>query len=537
MTDVVARVIGLRLGERLGQPVVVENRPGAATIVGAEQVAGASADGYTLLAATNTTLTINPWLYPKLHYDPARSFAPIALIATAPSVIVVNPALPAKTMDELVQLSRARPGSLSYASYGNGSTAHLAGEMLKARAGIDILTRVLAGPWCTQNLADLGAEVIKVERPDAGDETRGWGPPWMPDEAGQARRDSTYYASTNRGKQSITVDFNGGEGQEIIRRMAATCDVLVENYKVGTLARYGLGYEDLREANPGLVYCSVTGYGQTGPYRHRPGYDFVFQGMSGLMSLTGAPDDPLNEGAGGGPQKFGVAVADMATGLYASLAITAALAWRERSGLGQHIDMALLDCALALGSNQAVGYLASGKVPRRYGNAHPNAVPYQVFASLDGKLIVAVGNDGQFAAYCKAIGRPELAADARFAKVSGRLVNRDALLPQLADIMRTDTTEAWLARLEAAGVPCGPINDFAQAFADPQVRHRGIQVELPLSSGGTCPAIASPMRFSATPLTHHRGPPVLGEHTDAVLGESLGMAPEELARLRAAGVI
>ncbi|MDF3885603.1 CaiB/BaiF CoA transferase family protein [Cupriavidus basilensis] len=399
------------------------------------------------------------------------------------------------------------------------------------------LTRVLAGPWCTQNLADLGAEVIKVERPGAGDETRGWGPPWMPVEAGQERQDSTYYASTNRGKKSVTVDFATSEGQEIVRRMAATCDVLVENYKVGTLARFGLSYEDLRAANPGLIYCSVTGYGQTGPYRHRPGYDFVFQGMSGLMSLTGEPDDACGECEGGGPQKFGVAVADMTTGLYASLAITAALAWRERSGLGQHIDMALLDCALALGSNQAVGYLASGKVPRRYGNAHPNAVPYQVFATQDGKLIVAVGNDGLFTSYCEAIGRPDLAADARFAKVSGRLVNRDALLPLLADIMRADTTAAWRARLEAAGVPCGPINDFAQAFDDPQVRHRGIRVDLPLSTGGTCPAIASPMRFSATPLDCQSGPPVLGEHTEAVLGDSLGMAPEDLIRLRAAGVI
>ncbi|MGO4330060.1 CaiB/BaiF CoA transferase family protein [Cupriavidus sp. 2TAF22] len=399
------------------------------------------------------------------------------------------------------------------------------------------LTRVLAGPWCTQNLADLGAEVIKVERPGEGDETRGWGPPWIPAGAGQERRDSTYYASANRGKKSVTVDFSSPEGQAVVRRLVATCDVLVENYKVGTLARYGLGYEDLRADHPALVYCSVTGYGQTGPYRHRPGYDFVFQGMSGLMSLTGAPDEACGHCEGGGPQKFGVAVADLATGLYASLAITAALAWRERGGLGQHIDMALLDCALALGSNQAVGYLTTGKVPRRYGNAHPNAAPYQVFSSSDGKLIVAVGNDSQFAAYCAVLGRPELAADDRFARVSGRLVNREVLLPLLAGVMRTDTTAAWLARLEAAGVPCGPINDFAQAYDDPQVRERGVRVDLPLAFGGTCPSVASPMRFSATPLDHRVGPPMLGEHTDAVLAECLGMGAHELARLRGAGVI
>ncbi len=395
------------------------------------------------------------------------------------------------------------------------------------------LTRVLAGPWCTQNLADLGAEVIKVERPGNGDETRGWGPPWLPDAAGEDGDDSGYYASTNRGKKSITVDLATSEGQAIIRRLAAESDVLVENYKVGTLARYGLGYEDLRELNPKLVYCSITGFGQTGPYRHRPGYDFVFQGMGGLMSITGERDDL----PGGGPQKVGIAVADITTGMYSSLAITAALAWRERSGQGQHIDMALLDCILAFGSNQAVNYLVSGKLPRRFGNAHPNAVPYQVFDSQDGQLVVAVGNDGQFAAYCEAIGRPELAVDDRFAKVTGRLVNRDVLLPMLTEIMRTDTAAAWLERLESAGVPCGPINDFSQTFADPQVRERGIRVDLPLSGGGTCPAIASPMRFSASPLDHRVGPPVLGEHTDAVLGEYLGMDASELASLRASGVI
>ncbi|HEY9275293.1 CaiB/BaiF CoA-transferase family protein [Achromobacter sp.] len=395
------------------------------------------------------------------------------------------------------------------------------------------LTRVLAGPWCTQNLADLGADVTKIERPGAGDDTRGWGPPWMPDADGQPREDSGYYASTNRGKKSVTVDISTAEGQDIIRRLAADSDVLVENYKVGTLARYGLGYEDLRADNPALVYCSITGFGQTGPYRHRPGYDFIFQGMGGLMSVTGEADGL----PGAGPQKVGVAVADITTGMYASLAIAAALAWRERSGQGQHIDMALLDCVLAFGSNPAVNYLVSGKTPRRYGNAHANAVPYQVFDTQDGRLIVAVGNDSQFAAYCQEIQRPDLAQDPRYAKVSGRLTHRDTLLPLLAEIMATDTSAAWQGRLEGAGVPCGPINSFAETFTDPQVVHRGLRVDLPLSTGGTCPGIASPMRFSATPLDHRAGPPVLGEHTREVLAQRLGLSDAALTELRAAGVI
>ncbi|WP_454694880.1 CaiB/BaiF CoA transferase family protein [Achromobacter aegrifaciens] len=395
------------------------------------------------------------------------------------------------------------------------------------------LTRVLAGPWCTQNLADLGADVTKIERPGAGDDTRGWGPPWMPDADGQPREDSGYYASTNRGKKSVTVDISTPEGQDIIRGLAADSDVLVENYKVGTLARYGLGYEDLRADNPALVYCSITGFGQTGPYRHRPGYDFIFQGMGGLMSVTGEADGL----PGAGPQKVGVAVADITTGMYASLAIAAALAWRERSGQGQHIDMALLDCVLAFGSNPAVNYLVSGKTPRRYGNAHANAVPYQVFDTQDGRLIVAVGNDSQFAAYCQEIQRPDLAQDPRYAKVSGRLTHRDTLLPLLAEIMATDTSAAWQGRLEGAGVPCGPINSFAETFTDPQVVHRGLRVDLPLSTGGTCPGIASPMRFSATPLDHRAGPPVLGEHTREVLAQRLGLSDAALTELRAAGVI
>ena len=322
------------------------------------------------------------------------------------------------------------------------------------------MTRVLAGPWCTQNLADLGAEVIKVERPRLGDETRGWGPPWMPAADGE-RRDSAYFGSANRGKKSVTIDFTTAQGQALVKDLVRQCDVLVENYKAGTLARYGLGYEDLKAIHPGLVYCSVTGFGHTGPYSHKPGYDFVFQAMSGLMSITGERDDL----PGGGPQKVGIAVADITTGMYATVAVMAALLWREGSGQGQHLDMALLDCAMAFNSNQAVNYMASGKLPRRYGNAHSNAVPYQVFDTRDGQIVVAVGNDALFAAYCQAIGRPDLGADARFAKVSGRLQNRDALLPELCRAMAGQASAEWLARLDAAGVPCAPINDFEQATA------------------------------------------------------------------------
>ena len=394
------------------------------------------------------------------------------------------------------------------------------------------MTRVLAGPWATQNLADMGAEVIKVERPRVGDETRGWGPPWLP--AGDLpRRDSAYFGSTNRGKQSITVDFTTPQGRDLLHELVKQCDVFVENYKFGTLARYGLGWDDLKAINPKLVYCSVTGFGQTGPYRHKPGYDFVFQAMSGLMSVTGERDDL----PGGGPQKVGIAVADITTGMYATVAITSALLWRERSGEGQHLDIALLDCAMAFNSNQAVNYLASGQLPKRYGNAHSNAVPYQVFDTQDGQIVIAVGNDGLFAAYCEALGRPDLATDERFAKVSGRIQNRELLLPELASIMASQTSEHWMLHLDLAGVPCAPINDFEQAFADPQVKARNIQVNIPVAGGTHFQAVASPLRFSATPLDFEQGPPQLGEHTAQVLQTHLGLDAQQQAALRSAGII
>lgn len=395
------------------------------------------------------------------------------------------------------------------------------------------MTRVLAGPWCTQNLADLGAEVIKVERPNIGDETRGWGPPWIPTAIDSERHDSAYFGSTNRGKKSVTIDYTTAQGQALIKELAKQCDVLVENYKVGTLARYGLGYDDLKAINPALVYCSVTGFGQTGPYSHKPGYDFVFQAMSGLMSITGERDDL----PGGGPQKVGIAVADITTGMYATVAVTSALLWRESSGQGQHLDIALLDCAMAFNSNQAVNYMASGKLPSRYGNAHSNAVPYQVFDTQDGQIVVAVGNDSLYAAYCQAIGRADLSADKQFSKVSGRIQNRNILLPELARIMAKHTSAVWLERLDAAGVPCAPINDFEEAMADPQVKARGIETTITMNDGAQFRTIASPLRFSETPVEYPVGPPTLGEHTSDVLRQHLGLDTEQQTALRQAGVI
>ena len=394
------------------------------------------------------------------------------------------------------------------------------------------LTRVLAGPWATQNLADLGAEVIKIERPGTGDETRTWGPPWLADREGHETREAAYYLSVNRGKKSVTVDFSRPGGQKLIRGLAARCDVLVENYKVGDLARHGLAYDDLRAANPRLVYCSITGFGQSGPYAERPGYDFLFQGLGGLMSITGERDD-----RGGGPQKVGIAISDVLGGMYASLAITSALAWRERSGVGQWIDLSLLDTIIAFTANQTLNYWCSGRVPRRHGNAHANLVPYQVFAAADGPIVLAVGNDGQFAAFCGVADRPELSRDPRFRTNPDRVRNRELLVPIVETIVRARPSRDWIAALTAAGVPCGPINDLGQVFEDPQVRHRGLRVEIPHPAGVSCPTVASPMRFSATPVAYDTPPPLLGQHTRQVLAELLGLGPKEIESLAADGVI
>jgi crotonobetainyl-CoA:carnitine CoA-transferase CaiB-like acyl-CoA transferase len=395
------------------------------------------------------------------------------------------------------------------------------------------LSRVLAGPWCTQNLADMGAEVIKVERPGAGDDTRGWGPPWVGDADGNPTRDSTYYAAANRNKKSITVDISRPEGQALIRGLAAVSDVVVENYKIGDLARHGLDYASLSAINPGLVYCSITGYGQDGPSAHKPGYDFVFQAIGGLMSITGERDDL----PGGGPQKAGIAIADVMTGMYATIAILSALQHRTVSGRGQCIDMALLDCIVALGGNQVTGWFASGKVPGRYGNAHASLVPYQVFAVRDGEIVVAVGNDSQWRQYCAAIERPDLAADPRWEKVTGRITGRGELVPELARTMLTRTRAEWIGRLEARGVPCGPINDYGQVFEDPQVRHRGLRVDMRRPDGSAVATIASPLRLRDTPPVLDRAPPALGDSTDRVLADLLGLSDAEIARHRADGVV
>lgn len=394
------------------------------------------------------------------------------------------------------------------------------------------LSRILAGPWCTQNLADLGAEVIKIERPDIGDDTRAWGPPWIRDGAGQDTRDSSYYAAANRGKKSLTLDISKPEGQRIVQELAAQSDVVIENYKIGDLKRYGLDYASLRAINPRLVYCSITGYGQEGPSASKPGYDFVFQAIGGLMSITGERDDL----PGGGPQKAGIAIADVITGMYATIAILAALNHRDVSGLGQYIDMALLDCIVALGGNQVTGYFANGKLPKRYGNAHASLVPYQVFAVADGEIVVAVGNDDQWQRYCAAIERPDLGADARWSKVTGRIQGRDTLVPELARSMRSRTAADWIERLEANGVPCGCINDYGQVFQDPQVLHRGLRVDIPRPScadiDGQVSTIASPLRLSDTPPRYDLPPPRLGDSTDSVLSALLGYSAEQIAGLR-----
>ncbi len=395
------------------------------------------------------------------------------------------------------------------------------------------LSRVLAGPWAGQNLADLGAEVIKVERPGQGDDTRRWGPPYLKDAAGRDTSEPAYYLSCNRGKKSIALDLATPEGQRLARELAAKCDILLENYKVGGLARFGLGYDDLEASHPHLIYCSITGFGQTGPCRERAGYDLIAQGMGGLMSITGEPDGA----PGGGPKRVGVAIADLFSGMYATIAVLAALARRERTGRGQHIDLALLDCQVAMLANQAMNYLTSGRPPPRMGNAHPNVVPYQPFATADGQIIVAAGNDTQFAGLCAVIGRPELADDPDFATNAARIRNRERLLPMIAEQIKARTNREWQEELEAVGVPCGPINALDEVFADPQVRARGMRFELDHPLAGRVPMVASPMRFSETPIEYHAPPPLLGEHTDDVLGELLGLDAGEIARLREGGVI
>jgi len=387
-------------------------------------------------------------------------------------------------------------------------------------AGIRVLdlSRVLAGPWCTQNLADLGADVIKVERPGVGDDTRGWGPPFLKDAKGKDTTEAAYYLSANRNKRSIEVDLASEEGAKLVRELAAHCDILVENFKVGGLKQYGLDYESMKKDFPRLIYCSITGFGQDGPFAPRPGYDFMIQGMGGLMSITGERDDL----PGGGPQKAGVAVTDIITGMYATVAILAALQERNRSGLGQHLDIALLDSHISMLANQNLNFMTSGEAPTRAGNAHQNVVPYQVFKAADGYLILAVGNDSQFRSFAKAIGKPELGTDPKFATNRMRVANRDELIPMLENIILTGKRDEWIDKMEVAGVPCGPIQSIDQVFAHPQVKHRNIWQTIPHPVAGTSPTTASPMRFSATPVQYRRHAPMLGEHTQEILKELLG---------------
>lgn len=395
------------------------------------------------------------------------------------------------------------------------------------------LSRVLAGPWAGQNLADLGAEVIKVERPKVGDDSRAFGPPWVKDREGRDTKDSAYFTSANRGKKSVTVNLAVPAGQALVRDLAQKSDVLIENYKFGDLARYGLGYADLAKLNPRLIYCSVTGFGQTGPQREHPGYDFMIQGMGGMMSVTGEPDGA----PGGGPQRAGVPVADIITGMYASIAICAALASRAETGKGQHLDLALLDSQIALLAYQNTNYFATGTPPRRIGNLHPNIVPYQPFKTSDGDVILACGNDNLYRKFCDAAGCGELAADPRFATNAKRVENRAELTRLLQAVFSGRTTREWVALLEAAGVPNGPINNVAQVFEEPQVKARGIRLKLDHPAAGALDSVASPMRFSGTPLSFERAPPLLGQHTDEVLRELLGKTDAELAQLRVDGVV
>lgn len=406
-----------------------------------------------------------------------------------------------------------------------------AGDSLADLVVLD-LSRVLAGPWATQVLGDLGATIIKVERPGAGDDTRAWGPPFLRDELTGTDTDAAYFLCANRNKHSITVDFTRPEGREIVQRLAARADVLVENFKVGGLAAHGLDYASLKAINPKLVYCSITGFGQTGPYAARPGYDFLVQAMGGLMSVTGRADGE----PGAGPQKAGVALTDILTGLYASIGILAALRDRDRTGEGQHLDIALLDVQVACLANQAMNYLVSGKPPARLGNAHPNIVPYQDFPTRDGFMIIAVGNDAQFAKLCAELELAELAQDPRYARNQDRVANRGALIEALCRATRTQTTAHWVERLEAVGVPVGPINALDAVFADAQVEARELKISLPHPAAGQAPGVASPLRLSRTPVSYRRAPPVLGAHTREILQELLGLSGEELDALAARGV-
>ena len=414
-------------------------------------------------------------------------------------------------------------------------TASQPGAAKGALDGLRVLdlSRVLAGPWAGQILGDLGAEVIKVERPGRGDDTRAWGPPYLNDGQGAPTSESAYYLSANRNKQSVTIDITRPEGQRLVKELVAESDVLLENFKVGGLKRYGLDYASLAAINPRLIYCSITGFGQDGPYAERPGYDFLIQGLGGLMSITGQPDGE----PGGGPVKAGVALTDITTGLYAAIAVLAAVNHRHQSGQGQHIDMALLDVQVATLANQAMNFLTSGTAPGRMGNAHPNIVPYQTFPAADGDIILTIGNDGQFARFCDVACRPEWASDERYATNAARVANRDSLIPALRQTTVMKTTAEWLRLLEEAGVPGGPVNTIEQVFGDPQVQHRGLRIDLSHPLSQSVPLVGSPLRLSGSPVRYASAPTLLGEHTGDVLSQVLGLDTAAIEQLRRDGVI
>lgn len=394
------------------------------------------------------------------------------------------------------------------------------------------LSRVLAGPWASQMLGDLGADIWKVERPGSGDDTRLWGPPFLKDPQGEPTGESAYYLCTNRNKRSLAIDFTQPAGQALIKALAQQCDVLIENFKVGGLKAYGLDAASLRALNPRLIYCSITGFGQTGPYAHRAGYDFLIQGMGGLMSVSGRGDGE----PGAGPMKVGVALTDIMTGMYASTAILAALHARHATGEGQHIDLALLDVQVASLANQGMNYLYSGQLPKRMGNAHPNTVPYQDFPTADGHMILAIGNDSQFAKFCNAAGQPSWAQDERFATNAARVTHRQTLIPLMCEVTRTRSTQTWVSTLENLGVPCGPINTVDQVYQDPQVQSRHLKFEMQHPRAGAIPLIANPIRMSQTPVQYRHVPPAIGQHTQEVLSQVLGLSADELTALTQQGV-
>lgn len=406
---------------------------------------------------------------------------------------------------------------------------------MSALKGLKVLdlSRVLAGPWSTQLLADYGADVIKIEHPGKGDDTRAWGPPYLSDAQGQPTREAAYYLSANRNKRSVAINLADARGQALIRELALKADVLVENFKVGGLKKYGLDAASLLALNPRLVYCSITGFGQDGPLASEPGYDAMIQAQGGLMSITGHPDDTL----GGGPMKVGIAVVDLMCGMYAVSAILAALRHRDQSGQGQHLDVSLLDTQVAWLSYINMNYLCSGQRPQRFGTGHPSIVPYQAFATADSHLMLTVGNDGQFQRFCGAAGQPELASDPRYATNAARVQHRETLIPIVQALLSADTTANWLIRLRAADVPAGPINSIDEVFADAQVQHRGMRMEMPHPLAGSVPLIANPIRFSATPVEYRQAPPLLGQHTDEVLSGELGLDATAIAALRGAGVV